>query len=179
MRSFKSLFVEEVSQEESQVYFDEFAFADDQSVNTEGVSVDNFIADIYRANNLDNTTRSIFKVEELINSLPKEMPSDTKRTTVLSILASFNLSPEELQQDADARMSLVLNTATKYASEYALDCETASQLIEEKKKEIELLEKEIAAKQNELNSTTELSKVEMERITKLLLFVGGDENGTK
>ena len=50
------------------------------------------VEDTYAQNNLHDTTRSIFKVEELMNSLPKEMVTETKKLSVLSILNSFNLT---------------------------------------------------------------------------------------
>ena len=64
--------VEEYSYEEETVE------AELESVNTETL-----IDDIYAQNNLADKSRSIFKVEELISSLPKEMATETKRNSVL------------------------------------------------------------------------------------------------
>ena len=46
---------------------------EDIPVETDGVQAESFVQDVYEKNDLSDQTRSIFKVEELINSFPKEM----------------------------------------------------------------------------------------------------------
>ena len=84
--------------------------------NVEGVSHENLISDIYNANSLSDVSKSIFKVEELINSLPKEMATKTKRDTVLAILTSFGLTSEIVAVDGANRVD-ILRAAFKEMSD--------------------------------------------------------------
>ena len=73
----------------SEYYSDEVL---DASVNTDGVTQDGFVQDVYEKNELADLSRSIFKVEQVMNSLPKEMATAVKKSTVHTILTSFDLS---------------------------------------------------------------------------------------
>ena len=83
-------------------YEEEIVEAELESVNTETL-----IDDIYAQNNLADKSRSIFKVEELISSLPKEMVTETKRNSVLAILGSFNLTAIDVVTDGEERVKIL------------------------------------------------------------------------
>lgn len=78
-------------------------------VNTEGVSQDNLIADIYTANDLTDMDKSIFKAEEIKATLPATMTTEAMKATVIGILSSFKLTAEGLAQDAADRIVTVGN----------------------------------------------------------------------
>ena len=72
------LFVEKVPNET--VSYDDYPMCEeDINVNTESITHENLISDIYNQSGLSDLSKSIFKIEELINSLPKEMPNETKK----------------------------------------------------------------------------------------------------
>ena len=81
LKTIGKAFVEEMPAEEfendSNEYFDEEEMIR-EDVELESVNTNTLIDDIYSQNNLYDRSKSIFKVEELINSLPKEMVTDTK-----------------------------------------------------------------------------------------------------
>ena len=85
--------IEEVPTENEVMSMDMEAITIEDVIDVELESVDTntLINDIYTQNDLFDMSRSIFKVEELITSLPKEMATSTKRASVLAILGSFNL----------------------------------------------------------------------------------------
>ena len=75
----KNFFVEEIPDETPDIPDVDTDF-DTTETNAEldSVNTDTLIDDIYSQNNLADKTQSIFKVEELIKSFPKEMTTETK-----------------------------------------------------------------------------------------------------
>ena len=63
----------------------EMQWEDQAKAEVSKVNQDTLIEDIYSQNDLCDRTKSIFKVEDLINSLPKEMVTETKRNSVTEI----------------------------------------------------------------------------------------------
>ena len=171
----KKLLVEEIPEEipvyDEELYMEETVV----EVNTDSVSQDNLVADIYNQNNLSDLSKSIFKVEELINSLPKEMPSDTKKATVLSILGSFGLTVNEVVADGISRKDM-LNAAL---DEITTDNENViaenNTNIEFKKQEIQKLEKDNADRESVIKNTEDKIKIETKRISDLIIFIGGEK----
>lgn len=143
--------------------------------DTDGVTQENFINDIYEKNELSDISRSVFKVEELINSLPKEMPTETKKTTVYSILQSFGLTVDEIISDAEERVAIItaaLKSISEENSEVILKNEND---IEQKKTEISELEKDNAKRKEFISDSEEKAQKEIERIQLLKDFVCQEE----
>lgn len=171
----KKLLVEEIPNEvpdyDEELYMEETLV----EVNTDSVSQENLVSDIYTQNSLSDLSKSIFKVEELINSLPKEMPSDTKKATVLSILGSFGLTVDEVIADGISRKDM-LNAAL---DEIITDNENVIAVnntnIELKKQEIQELEKDNANRESVIKNTEDKIDIETKRISDLIAFVGGEK----
>ena len=171
----KKLLVEEIPNEvpeyDDELYMEETVV----EVNTDSVSQENLVSDIYSQNSLSDLSKSIFKVEELINSLPKEMPSDTKKATVLSILGSFGLTVDEVIADGISRKDM-LNAAL---DEIITDNENVIAVnntnIELKKQEIQELEKDNANRESVIKNTEDKIAIETKRISDLIAFVGGEK----
>ena len=140
----------------------------------EGVNVNTLIDDIYAQNDLLDKSRSIFKVEELIASLPKEMVTDTKRASVLAILGSFNLTATEVLEDGEKRIDVLHSIKEQIDA----DCRNAvldkEAQIEELKKTIASLSVEIANDQDRMKTSDEIILVEVEKIKSLVGFIGGE-----
>jgi len=144
-------------------------------VDVESVTQNNLIEDIYSCNSLSDYSRSIFKVEQLINSLPKEMPNETKKTTVLTILSSFNLTIEEIMQDAVNRQNIISAAYDEIVGENESVINNNDLEIEEKKMEIQNLEKDTASRKSVIHDTSEKINKELTRIKTLVDFVGGGQ----
>lgn len=172
----KNFFVEEVNEDE---FLDEELYAEAETeeveINTENVSQNNLIEDIYSQNELADLSKSIFKVEELINSLPKEMPKETKKVTVLSILSSFGLTVGEVLDDGLERASIVRAALEAIVEENKNAIADNNAIIEQKKREIQELEKNNANRENVIDSTEDKVEVELKRIADLVDFVGGEK----
>ena len=169
----KDFFFEKV--EEPAVSYDNTydTYEEDIDVNVENVTQDNLIADIYNQNSLSDLSKSIFKIEELINSLPKEMPNETKKATVLSMLSIFGLTVEEVVADGNERCTVIDVALSAITTENndVIDSNNAS--IEQKKLEIQDLEKDNAERTLIIKDTEDKVESEGKRIEGLIKFIGG------
>lgn len=168
-------FVEEVPTENYEDFLETETFDEDEAVEAELASVDTdtLIEDIYTQNDLFDKSRSIFKVEELIASLPKEMVTETKRASVLAILSSFNLTALEVSEDGEKRIQ-ILNAIKEQIN---ADCKNTvankEVQIEELKKSIATLTMEIANEQEKMKISNETISNEVNKISSLVKFIGG------
>ena len=154
----------------------EYDIVDDVDVveaELESVTVDTLIDDIYAQNELADKSSSIFKVEELIASLPKEMVTDTKRNSVLAILGSFNLTATDVTTDGEERVKVL--SAIKQQVTEATEISTADKemQIEELKKQIAALTVEIANEREQTRISSETIDKEVSKIEELVKFIGG------
>ena len=170
---FLDLFVEKVP-EETMVYDDYPLYEDDINASTDNVTQENLITDIYNQNGLSDLTKSIFKVEELINSLPKEMPNETKKTTVLSMLSIFGLTVDEVITDGHERCAMVASALSSIINDNNNVITSNSELIEQKKLEIQDLEKDNAERILVIKNTEDKVETELKRVENLIKFVGGE-----
>lgn len=171
----KSLFVEEIPNKEKQ--FEEMVSVETLGVEAEleSVNTDTLINDIYAENNLYDKAKSIFKVEELINSLPKEMVTETKKTSVLAILGNFGVTVTDVSLDGESRIDVLRNILSKIISNGKGNVSEKESEIEDHKREIERLEKEISDKQHEVKISEATINAEVLRLSELVKFVGGAE----
>ena len=170
----KNLFLEEVPQEPI-VTDEEMYLEDEVEVNTELVSQDNLIEDIYNRNALSDLSKSIFKVEQTINSLPKEMPNDTKKATVLTILSNFGLTVDEVVEDGYSRQSIIRGALSTIVDENENTILNNKTIIEQKKMEIQELEKDNANRETVIKNTEDKVELELKRISDLVTFIGGEK----
>lgn len=149
-------------------YVEETVEAELESVNTETL-----IDDIYTQNNLADKSHSIFKVEELISSLPKEMATETKRNSVLAILGSFNLTATDVVTDGEERVKILTSIKEQVDSDSKMTVVEKEAQIEELKKSIEALTVEIANEQEKARISNETISAEVAKVESLVKFVGG------
>lgn len=176
LKAIKGAFIEEVPNENYEASVDMEDVEEEVAVDVEleGVNTDTLINDIYIQNDLSDMSRSIFKVEELIASLPKEMATDTKRASVLAILDSFNLTATEVVEDGENRKTTLCGVKEKID----LNCNSAitdkEAQIEEHKKSIEALTVEIANEREKMKHSDEIISAEIEKVKALIDFIGGE-----
>lgn len=142
-------------------------------VNTEGVSQENLIADIYAANELTDMSCSIFKAEEISKSLPATMTNEAKKASVIGILGSFNLTVDGLIYDATNRADILRAASVKIAEENTEIINRNKEEIEKAKQLIEECEKEIAKHEQIITTSTDVVEAEIKRINALNEFLGG------
>lgn len=140
---------------------------------SEGCAADTLVEDVYVQNDMHDKAHSIFKVEELTNSLPKEMVTETKRTSVLSILDSFGLTTEEVVTDGENRVKILDSVKTQLNIDSENLIADKRSEIEEHKKAIAILEADISANVDNTKRSNEAIETEIKRITGLVEFMGG------
>ena len=140
-------------------------------VETDNVSEDNFVADVYTSNGLSDLSKSIFKVEEIKHNLPATMPTDTMKASVIGILASFQLTSEDVKTDAEKRKVILEAALKQVADENAALIAIKQQEIEEAKKLIEDYQKVIAGCEQLIKTATDNVRTELIRIQELADFV--------
>lgn len=152
-------------------YYDE----NNTDVTLEEVRIDTLVDDIYEQNDLFDKSKSIFKVEEMINSLPKEMMTEVKKASVISILGSFGLTATEVAIDGDNRIKVLASVKDCINMDTNNAINEKIETIEKYKKSIADLELEITNAQNELKVSNESINNEIEKIETLIKFIGGAE----
>lgn len=167
--------VERVETEPVGIVLDENYCPEEQTeeieVETDNVSEDNFVADVYANNDLSDLSKSIFKVEEIKHNLPTTMPNDTMRASVIGILASFQLTSEDVKADAEKRKIILEAALKQITDENEALIAIKQQEIEEAKKLIEDYQKVIAGCEQLVKTATDNVEVELNRIQKLADFV--------
>ena len=156
----------------SEIYEEESPHVNIEGV-TEGVLQGNLVAEIYNANGLFDMSDSIFKVEEISKSLPATMTTDAKKTSVIGILGSFNLTAEQLIDDASERIDMLLGAEERINETNMSVIDAKKQEIENAKKLIEECEKTIADHEQVISTSVDLIQEEVKRVTALKEFLGG------
>lgn len=174
---FRDFFVEKVPEEENYDVDTDYSVEDTEvSVELDEVHTDTLIEDIYAQNELSDKSKSIFKIEELINSLPKEMVTETKRGSVLATLGVFGLTVTDVTLDGEQRVDVLNGVLAKILDDRNQTVSNKEAEIENHKKEIAKLEKEITDQQSEMKISENNINTEVGRITGLIKFIeGGNE----
>lgn len=153
----------------------EFDSCDDvlEEVNVNLDVKENIVNNIYEINNLLDTSKSIFKVEEAINSLPKNMVTEAKKTSVVAILSMLGLSDSIVSLDGEKRVD-TLTAAKKLMNDATLkEIADMEMKIEEYKKNIAELEGNIAITKKEMKVSNSDIDSEIEKINSLITFING------
>lgn len=139
-----------------------------ENLNLEGVSTVN---EIYTSFNLDDITKSIFKVDEFSSVLPKELPTDIRKTSVLGILSTSNLDINDLLCDAENRINALRSTENAFDNEttqITTQCSEEITLLEDK---INLLKTTINERKKAQEQQKEIIQQEIEKIEKIVKFI--------
>lgn len=175
----KSLFFEEVDEPNDDIDLSELASGLDtpeEEVEVADVNLgrDNVVLEIYSANDLSDLDKSIFKVEDLMKTLPAEMPTAAKRSTVESIMNTVGLDVASTIEDGTTRINILNASLNKTIEAVNADIEGAQDKIEQLKIEIANNEKLIADSKATIKDFTQDVNVEVERIQNLINFIGGE-----
>lgn len=130
-----------------------------------------FVKDAYQANEKPIDGKSIFKVEELLSTLPNEMPTQTKLDTILGILGSFGLEPSVLSDDGRERTEIIESVFEKAKNEILTSNKNDMADIEDHKQAIESLQQRIASNEKKLDNIKDECEKEIDRIKDLINFL--------
>lgn len=139
------------------------------------VNTNTLINDIYVENGIMEKSKSIYKIQDVLGSLPKEMPTDAKRTTVISLLGNFGLTVTEVTDDGEKRIAIlrkIQNDINTESNELITDYENQ---IEHLKEEIANKEKLIAEEKDKKSKCNTTIDTELETVQKLIDFIIEEE----
>ncbi len=170
---FKDLFIER-QPEETREFVPESTYQIPEAELPKEATND-FIQGVYDANNLNDLSQSIYKVEDLVATLPIEMSDTTKRQTVLSIMSTVGLSPQHVIDDGFNRLQIIQSAADKVVSLSEEEIESDQITIESLKSQIEDLQKTISTKSEHIRSIKSDAEAESTKIESLVKFIQGDK----
>ena len=141
--------------------------------NVEITSTENVIDEIYAQNDLSNKDNSIYAVQSFIDTLPSEMTTAKKQSSVYGILKVTGKPVESLMMDANNRMCILSDAKSKIFAEKNAIIEAAKNDIEELKKAIEAANIVINNAEAIKESTAKAVNDEIEAIEELVKFCEG------
>ena len=95
---------------------------------------------VYNANNLNPDDRiTVYKIQDMLASLPAEMPSKTKKTTIKSLMATLGYNVAEIEDDAARRIEILKSVGNDKKDALFAEINNNDRQIESMKEEIERL----------------------------------------
>lgn len=142
-------------------------------VNAEINSATNVVEDIYAQNGLADRSNSIYTVQALIDTLPDEMTTAKKQSTVSGILMVSGKSVADLLNDAQNRIDVLCAARDEVVNDRNNEITAASNDIEALKQAIEVATIKIKEAEEIIAATKELVNSEIGAIDNLIKFCEG------
>jgi LPS O-antigen subunit length determinant protein (WzzB/FepE family) len=142
-------------------------------VDAEINSSTNVVDEIYAQNDLADKSNSIYTVQALIDTLPDEMTTAKKQSTVSGILMVSGKSVADLLSDAQNRIDILCAARDKIVSDRTDEIAVASADIEELKKAIEIATIKIKEAEEIITATKNSVGDEINVIDNLVKFCEG------
>lgn len=142
-------------------------------VNADINSTVNVIDEIYEQNGLADKSDSIYTVQALIDTLPEEMTTAKKQTTVSGILMVSGKSVEHLLNDAQNRVNTLSVARDEIVNEKTTEIEEANRDIEALKEAIEAATIKIKEASEIIDATNKAVDNEVNAIDGLVKFCEG------
>jgi hypothetical protein len=141
--------------------------------NVEINSTENVIDEIYAQNGMSNKDNSIYAVQSFIDTLPSEMTTVKKQSSVYGILKVTGKSVESLLEDAESRIDILSLAKVKVFEEKDTVINAAKNDIEELKRAIEAANIVINDAEAIKESTAKAVSDEVDAIAELIKFCEG------
>ena len=136
-------------------------------------STENVISEIYAQNGMSDKENSIYAVQSFIDTLPSEMTTAKKQSSVYGILKVTGKSVDVLLRDGMSRINLLATTKEMVFTEKDNVINSAKADIEELKREIEQREAMIQEAENIKESVAKSVADETSNIEELMKFCEG------
>ncbi len=150
-----------------------------ESVQTEIPEGDNFdIEAVYEANDMNPADSvTVYKIQDMLSSLPAEIPTKTKKTTIKSLMATLGYDSVSIQVDAERRMEFLKAVGNEKMNDLFAEMNENEQKIESMKEQIQALtvrNSEAGAAVERISNTVQN---EIHLIESVLEFVKDDSAG--
>lgn len=136
----------------------------------------NVVDEIYAQNGLSDKGNSIYTVQALIDTLPDEMTTAKKQSTVSGILMVSGKSISDLLNDANNRIDTLCAARDKIVSDRTDEIMVANSDIEELKRAIEVATIKIKEAEDIIAATKQSVDEEIGAIDNLVKFCEGMNN---
>ena len=98
------------------------------------------VTSVYLANDMDPADKvTVYKIQDMLASLPAEMPSKTKKTTIKSLMTTLGYNAAEIEADAAKRIEILRGVGNNKKDNLFAEIKDNDRQIESMKEEIERL----------------------------------------
>lgn len=133
------------------------------------------VESIYSSNDVNDLSQTVYKIKEMIDTLPKEMPDKTKQTTVCSMMNVIGLDMNSIFEDAKNRIKILHSAFEEKNRNLSKDLSDNEASINTLKQEIEDRQKRSQEIENAIKANEETMNEEMKKISDITEFIGGEK----
>lgn len=136
------------------------------------------VEEVYSLNGIEDLENTVYKIQEMINALPSEMPDSTKKVTIRGMMSVVGLSHDEIVKDSEHRFKVLDSAFSSKISELKTEWGNNTAKIEEMKQAIERLEIRNNKIEESINSNLDVLHKEAKKIETIIDFIeveGGNE----
>jgi hypothetical protein len=130
------------------------------------------INEIYEQSNLNDLSKSIFRVKSFSEALPDTLTTEAKRQSVLGILAASDLNVEELKEDAYLRIEAINSVMEQFSNSTDNIIEDGNEEIKRLQEQIESIKEKINSRQLLQENQMKLVNDEINKIKNIVEFLG-------
>jgi hypothetical protein len=129
------------------------------------------IEDTYQENQLADKTKSIFKIQEVKNVLPENLPTEALKQSVQGVLGVSGLNVEDLLTDADTRITILDAALQKITDETNIIVSNSEESIEKLEEKINILKEAINNRKKLQEDSEAIVNTEKQNIQSIIDFL--------
>lgn len=129
------------------------------------------IETIYEENELVDYESSIYKVDQIRNVLPKDLPKEAKKESVLGMMKVTGLSLDVVLTDAEIRKNILTTVNEKFNNETNKIIENSTNEIAELEERINSLKSIITERKKTQEKQSEILSNEFDKIDEIIKFI--------
>jgi hypothetical protein len=129
------------------------------------------VEDIYQENELADKTKSIFKIQEVKNVLPGNLPTEALKQSVLGVLGVSGLNVEDLLADAETRTTILDAALQKVTDETNVIVSNSKESIKELEEKINILKEAITSREKLQEDSESIVNAEKQSIESIVDFI--------
>lgn len=131
---------------------------------------------IYAENGMEGFAGTVYKVDEMIQTMPQEMPTATKKVTILGMMNVVGITADEVKADAANRTALLNTVVPEKIRQLNDELSSNNSQIEALKQDIENLQKRNKEILAAMDANQELLQKETDKISDIVNFIGGGDD---
>ena len=137
-----------------------------------GTSSADIIEAIYNATDMEDKSNSIYRVKDLMNTIPAETPEKTAKVIVLNLLDTLGLSVDGVKTDSDSRLNALNGAMNATLEDNKAKQDELIAHIASLKEQIESDKQAIQSLVGDADSLKQAVEAEKNEIMAVLNFIG-------